>query len=460
MQQAETISFEEVQKAAPVANLPATLEPTQVVLPPPEELFGDGGPAHLIARARELAYAEIPEGNDPATEGGRTVLKSVAGKVASLKVKADNLGLKSTEHHRAAIDATNLGRREIKEALDALRDEIKKPAIDWESAEKARVEGHQAELARLEAMQRFDVIRPSAEQLRARLDELNNRTPRQWEEYLDQAVGVVERVRGALDAALVVQEASEAEAAKLRAAEEELAQFRAEKAEREAAAQAKIAAEEKAKADAAAEEKRQADLKEASERATRAAEEAAAKAIQDAKDAAERSRKAGHETALKAITDLFVFRVAPDSATLTDRLAQLRALPERDWEEYEPAATVARGLCEHKLDDALTDRLKLEKEREEEQKRSADEQARLATEALLKAERDRVEAQRGAQEAEDRRRAADTEHRKAINNAAVSALMTRPTLENGSSVALSREAAIAVVKAIALGHVPNVKVNY
>ena len=118
--------------------------------------------------------------------------------------------------------------------------------------------------------------------------------------------------------------------------------------------------------------------------------------------------------------------------------------------------------------DRIANEERLQREADERARKAADEAAqakiREAEAAQRKAEEEAARVKREAEAAEAKRiadekakadaeakRAADIEHRKAINNAAKAALV---------AVGLAEEQAITVIRAIASGEVPNVTIRY
>lgn len=79
--------------------------------------------------------AHVP---DISTEKGRKEIKSLAYKVTRTKTAIDDAGKKLNEDARAKINVVDASRRKIRDELDALADEARKPLTDWEDAEEAR----------------------------------------------------------------------------------------------------------------------------------------------------------------------------------------------------------------------------------------------------------------------------------------------------------------------------------
>jgi len=109
-----------------------------------------------IDKIRKEALSHVP---DLTTKIGRQEIASIAMKVAKCKTYLEDAGKQLCDQERSKIDATlsavMASRKQIKEELDALRDEVRKPLTDWENAEaerKGKIE------SRIEAMKRLPEI--------------------------------------------------------------------------------------------------------------------------------------------------------------------------------------------------------------------------------------------------------------------------------------------------------------
>lgn len=155
-----------------------------------------------------------------------------------------------------------------------------------------------------------------------------------------------------------------------------------------------------------------------------------------------------HAAAVEKIRDILAER------TVIERRDQ----EDRDRQVAQEAEERARREADQKIIDA-----KLAQERAERQKAEAEERAiRAEREASERAERAATEAaarerhlaeEKAKREAEEvAKRAADIEHRKTINRAALAALITRASL--------TEEQGKAVIVAIIDGHIPNIRITY
>jgi colicin import membrane protein len=78
---------------------------------------------------------------DLSTATGRKEIASLAYRVSQSKTALDGLGKDLVTDWKSKSKAVDNERKMIRDRLDALRDEVRKPLTDWEEAEKARIEG-------------------------------------------------------------------------------------------------------------------------------------------------------------------------------------------------------------------------------------------------------------------------------------------------------------------------------
>lgn len=228
---------------------------------------------------REAAAIEI----DLSTEKGRKAISSMAYKIAQTKTAIDNAGKELNEEARKTINAVDAKRREVREKLDALKEEVRVPLTEWEDAQKARAASFDATM--LDIKQRSLVsYADTADDLAASLAVVSDYrlSPEYGADRCKTVADAVEQAQAVLTAAIERLRREEADRA-------ELERLRAEAAEREAkeraiaesarkAAEAEAAAKAEAERQARAEEQWQAEI-------ARAADEARAKAERDAAEA-------------------------------------------------------------------------------------------------------------------------------------------------------------------------------
>ncbi|HBR1814035.1 TPA: hypothetical protein MIT42_004556 [Klebsiella quasipneumoniae] len=220
----------------------------------------------LIEAIEKEARSLVP---DVTTKKGRDAIASMAHKVARSKTYIDNAGKDLVAELKALPKQIDESRRVVRERLDALKDEVRRPLTEWE-AEQERIKAEEAMLAlHVEALamnEDFD------RQLAARIES-------------DHEMALL--MNDAFDRE---QAEKKAEAERQRIArEEEIKRLAEEKAKREAAEQAQR------EIDAAAAREREAIL--AKERAEREKKEAAERAEREKQAAVEAERRKAQEEA-------------------------------------------------------------------------------------------------------------------------------------------------------------------
>ncbi|WP_369157113.1 hypothetical protein [Klebsiella quasipneumoniae] len=220
----------------------------------------------LIEAIEKEARSLVP---DVTTKKGRDAIASMAHKVARSKTYIDNAGKDLVAELKALPKQIDESRRVVRERLDALKDEVRRPLTEWE-AEQERIKAEEAMNAlHVEALamnEEFD------RQLAARIES-------------DHEMALL--MNDAFDRE---QAEKKAEAERQRIArEEEIKRLAEEKAKREAAEQTQR------EIDAAAAREREAIL--AKERAEREQREAAERAEREKQAAVEAERRKAQEEA-------------------------------------------------------------------------------------------------------------------------------------------------------------------
>lgn len=306
----------------------------------------------LIEAIEKEARSLVP---DVTTKKGRDAIVSMAHKVARSKTYIDNAGKDLVAELKALPKQIDESRRVVRERLDALKDEVRRPLTEWE-----------AEQERIKAEEAMNALHAEALEMNIKFDQ---ELAAKFEADHEMALLMdkdIDRERA--------DKAAEAERQRI-AREEEIKRQAEEKAKREAAEKAQR------EIDAAAAREREAIL--AKERAERERIESQQRAEREQREAAERAER--------------------------EKQAAVEAERRKAQEE--------------------ADRIRREAEQRE--------QARLAEEKR-KAE-------------EEARRAADVEHRRGINTAAVQALINQ---------GIPHEWAKACIIAVALGKVPATTIKY
>ena len=238
----------------------------------------------IIEQITEQALVQA-EGLDASTPVSRRELASIAYSVAKAKTGIDGEGKDLVAEAKQKIKVVDDNRKAVRDALDKLKDDIRRPVTEFEEAEKKRLAVIQDVIDQLSSLASANDAnggRLSAEQLRLRRHQAAALAKN---DYGDMAAEVAEKAAECikfLDTAITAADEYEQQQA-------EIQRLQAEQAAREQAERdAKIAAEAAEKARAEAEAKAKAE-REASERARIEAQLRAEQAEQREKDAAARA---------------------------------------------------------------------------------------------------------------------------------------------------------------------------
>lgn len=384
-----------VYDAGVAESAPDVVELALIGKTSPLQLFEDRGLDPIIGKIRDEVKKHVA---DISTERGRKAIASLSRKVASSKVRLDDLGKELVSELKAQTTAIDAERKRMRDELDSLRDETRKPLTDWEEAEKSRVQSHEDALKTIADLANVP-FGASVGDLTDRLATVNTISERDWQEF----------------------------AARFKTTSESVVFFLS-----------KLIAETKAQAEQQAELKR---LQEAetvrlqAERDARIQAEAAAKAKADAEAKAAQAAKAEEERQFQA--------AALAKQETEARIKQIEEAAAKEKAEAEFMAKKKQDAADKARKDA-EERTRLAEEAVEKAKADAE----LATER----ERERVAAEAAKVAAETAARENDKKHKAAINSAAVAAIAL--------NCYLTEENAKLVVIAIAQGKIPAVKIAY
>ncbi|HDU5644725.1 TPA: hypothetical protein RFV58_001722 [Klebsiella pneumoniae subsp. pneumoniae] len=214
----------------------------------------------LIELIEKEARSLVP---DVTTKKGRDAIASMAHKVARSKTYIDNAGKYLVAELKALPKQIDESRRVVRERLDALKDEVRRPLTEWE-----------AEQDRIKAEEAMNALHAEALEMNIKFDQ---ELAAKFEADHEMALLMdkdIDRERA--------DKAAEAERQRI-AREEEIKRQAEEKAKREAAEKAQR------EIDAAAAREREAIL--AKERAERERIEAQQRAVREQREAAERAER-------------------------------------------------------------------------------------------------------------------------------------------------------------------------
>lgn len=101
----------------------------------PVDIFQANGIDPILAKIREEVEKIVP---DITTAKGRKEIASMAHKVAKSKTLLDDMGKQLADDLNAKLKPINAERKKARDALDALKAEIRQPLTDWEEEEEGK----------------------------------------------------------------------------------------------------------------------------------------------------------------------------------------------------------------------------------------------------------------------------------------------------------------------------------
>jgi hypothetical protein len=263
----------------------ATIESLDAV-----QVFTGGGVDPIIEAIANEVRTFTP---DTATAGGRKDIASLAYKVSQSKVLLDKAGKSLVEGWKSQAAKVDEVRKRLRDDLDGLRDEARRPLTEWEEAEKLRIEQErvaaeiaaahaealihndlfdrqreierkEAELARIEADRLAKALAERQAQEQKERDariakEAADQARREEQEKFERAQREAERKEREAKEAAERAERERIEAANRAEVEKRLAVERAEREAKEAADKKERERLAKEQAECAAEERRQAN---------------------------------------------------------------------------------------------------------------------------------------------------------------------------------------------------------
>lgn len=221
----------------------------------------------LLEKIETEARGLVP---DLTTKKGRDAIASMAHKVARSKTYIDNAGKDLVAELKALPKQIDESRRIVRERLDALKDEVRRPLTEWE-----------AEQERIKVEEEMNAWHGEALEMDAEFD-------RQ----------LAARREADHEMALLMNDKFDRDREEQRRLAEQAQRDREEQIKREAAEHARREAEEKHRAELEAAARREAEARAATDRAEREAREAqerTARLAQEAREQAEREKQAAIE---------------------------------------------------------------------------------------------------------------------------------------------------------------------
>ena len=367
----------------------------------------------FLQAVKEEVGSQVP---DLTTAKGRARIASLAKKVSDSKVAVEKPGRDYLRRLKEMPKVVEVELKEFVDAMNALRDETRKPLSDWEAAEQARKDKHVDGIQAIKDMTVFEAT-PAATNVAKLITDLEAvEISNTWEEFLPEAAQAKDETLAKLRNLLAERtqyEAEQAELVRLRAEAEAQAQRdRDAEIARVAAEQARLQAEQQAQAERDAAIKREADAKATADRREL-----------ELKFAAEQSERAAAQA-------------ARDKLESEQRAAQQKIEDEQRHKQAMAQAEADRIAAEQRA----------EQERIDSERRQAEaaERARLAEIARANAAADEINRQAAAREA-------DKAHKAKINRAALDAFIA-----GGMPVECAKQA----VTLIAQRKIPAIAITY
>ena len=103
----------------------------------PEKIFKEGGSKSIIDEIKKKVAEFVP---DVETDKGRKAIASLSAKVSRSKTFLDNMGKDLKAQYKAMIDPIDSERKTIRDELDKLRDDARRPLTEWEEEKKRQDE--------------------------------------------------------------------------------------------------------------------------------------------------------------------------------------------------------------------------------------------------------------------------------------------------------------------------------
>ena len=196
----------------------------QEVLTP--TLFEDDKVEIVLASIKERAKLFIP---DLTTKHGRKEIASFAMKIAKCKTGIDGIGKDLVAKAKADVKLVDNKRKLVRDTLDALKEEVRRPLTEFEDAEKARVTRLNDGVNNMRdigdgALLEWGSL--SLTELQEKILILDDKNDGTWEEFNDAAIKAIKESKEKIEQAIVKRIAYDAE-------QDELIRLRQEAAVRE-----------------------------------------------------------------------------------------------------------------------------------------------------------------------------------------------------------------------------------
>lgn len=224
---------------------------------------------------------------DISTAKGRKEIASMAYKISRVKTHIEGIGKDLAAEQKEIPKKIDATRKYVRDTLDAIADDVRKPLTDWEEAEKARIKKHTDTLTLLDTIARGEYPQ-TLESIKAQICFVSAvLVGPECEEFEADYAAAVLKAKAAVAAALKQAEQAEADRLELEA----LRKKQAERDEADRIAALEAAAAAKAKKDAEDAAQAELDRVAAKNKADQEAAQRREKELLDAKDKAEQDAR-------------------------------------------------------------------------------------------------------------------------------------------------------------------------
>lgn len=200
----------------------------------PLEIYSPEKVDSILGKISDEAKSFKP---DLSTVFGRKEIASLAYKIAQSKTFMDDCGKKLGEDAKKTLDTINSERKKIRETLDALKEEVRKPLTDWEVKEEQRKTKHRNDLLQIEKVSQkiaAEWLTTSTTEIEDALAAVKLAYAFDWEDFKEDASTIIPIAEAKLNASLEskkLHDEQQAELQKLRAEKEQRGKEEAERLE-------------------------------------------------------------------------------------------------------------------------------------------------------------------------------------------------------------------------------------
>jgi hypothetical protein len=150
----------------------------------PSQVFTEGKMDPLLAEIHALVKNHVP---DISTVKGRKEIASLALKVAKSKTYLDELGKNLVSEWKEKSKKVDDVRKTMRDQLDILKDEARKPLTDWENKETERIKKHEANILAIELFKKVSTELTSGQVHEVLSKLLEITIDDSWDEFIARA---------------------------------------------------------------------------------------------------------------------------------------------------------------------------------------------------------------------------------------------------------------------------------